>query len=131
MFIDVNSIQITYGNKTLNMGNYIVEAKYGYHKLWGEDTGRNLAGTFSGSFKGVYPKITMQFRKLTKSEVKYLAPMLDSPYQSVSYYDPNKKAYRTMETYSNDWELNNKTIIDENRKADGFSWAVISRKKRP
>lgn len=130
MFIDTNSIQITVGNKTVNMGNYLLEAKYGYHKLWGDDTGRNLAGTFSGSFKGVYPKITMQFRKLTKSEVEYLSDILDSAYQSVRYYDPNKKTYKTMQTYSNDWELTNKTIISNDRKTEGFSWAVISTKKR-
>jgi hypothetical protein len=130
MFIDVDSIQITVGNKTINMGSYLLEANYGYHKLWGDDTGRNLAGTFSGSFKGVYPKITMQFRKLTKNEVEYLSDILDSPYQSVRYYDPNKKAYRTMDTYSNDWELKIKNIVSANKKTDGFSWAVISTKKR-
>lgn len=130
MFIDVNSIQVIVGSTTYNLKTYLLEAKYGYHKLWGDDTGRNLAGTFSGTFKGVYPKITLQFRKLNKSEVEYLAPMLDSPYQSVRYYDPRKKAYVTMQTYSNDWEMTNKTIINSYRKAEGFSWALISTKKR-
>ena len=130
MFIDKDSIQVIVGNTTYNLKTYLLEAKYGYHKLWGDDTGRNLAGTFSGTFKGVYPKITLQFRKLNKSEVEYLAPMLDSPYQSVRYYDPRKKAYVTMQTYSNDWEMTNKTIINNYRKAEGFSWALISTKKR-
>lgn len=130
MFIDVNSIQVIVGSTTYNLKTYLLEAKYGYHKLWGDDTGRNLAGTFSGTFKGVYPKITLQFRKLTKAEAEYLAPMLDSPYQSVRYYDANKKAYITMQTYSNDWEMTNKNIINSNKKAEGFSWALISRRKR-
>lgn len=130
MFIDKDSIQVIVGSTTYNLKTYLLEAKYGYHKLWGDDTGRNLAGTFSGTFKGVYPKITLQFRKLTKSEVEYLAPMLDSPYQSVRYYDANKKAYVTMQTYSNDWEMTNKNIINSNKKAEGFSWALISRRKR-
>ena len=77
MFIDVNSIQVIVGSTTYNLKTYLLEAKYGYHKLWGDDTGRNLAGTFSGTFKGVYPKITLQFRKLNKQEIEYLAPMLD------------------------------------------------------
>ena len=114
----------------VSMGKYILDAKYGYHKLWGTKTGRNLAGTFSGPFNGVYPKITMQFRKLNKSEVEFLAPVLDSSYQKTIYYDPNKKAYTNMETYSGDWELYGKSIIDENKKADGFTWSVISKKKR-
>lgn len=130
MFIDKDSIQVIVGSTTYNLKTYLLEAKYGYHKLWGDDTGRNLAGTFSGTFKGIYPKITMQFRRLNKSEVEYLAPMLDSPYQSVRYYDPRKKAYVTMQTYSNDWEMTNKNIINSNKKAEGFSWALISRRKR-
>lgn len=130
MFIDVNSIQVIIGSTTYNLKNYLLEAKYGYHKLWGDDTGRNLAGTFSGTFKGVFPKITLQFRKLNQTEIEYLAPMLDSAYQSVRYYDPRKKAYVTMNTYSNDWEMTNKGLVTATRKADGFSWAVISRSKR-
>ena len=39
MFIDKNSIIIN----GVSMGQYLVEAKYGYNKLWGEDSGRNLA----------------------------------------------------------------------------------------
>ena len=114
----------------VSMGSYILDAKYGYNKLWGTKTGRNLAGTFSGKFNGIYPKITMQFRKLNRYEVEFLSDVLDSSYQKTIYYDSKKKSYRNMETYSGDWELYNKSIIDANRKAEGFSWAVISTKKR-
>lgn len=126
MFIDKNSIVIN----SVNMGQYLVSVDYGYHKLWGKDTGRNLAGVWTGSFVGVFPKLTLQFRKLTRSEVELLAPILDSAYQSTTYYDANKKASVTMTTYSGDWTLKNKSIIDENRKNDGFSWSVISKEKR-
>ena len=114
----------------VSMGRYLLDAKYGYHKLWGTKTGRNLAGTFSGKFNGIYPKITMQFRKLNRYEVEFLSDVLDTANQKTIYYDPKKKAYTNMDTYSNDWELYGKSIIDANRKADGFSWAVISTKKR-
>ena len=126
MFIDRDSIIID----NVSMGQYIVEAKFGYHKLWGKDSGRNLAGSQSGTLLGIFPKITMQFRKLTKSEVELLAPIFDSAYQTTIYYDPNKKTNTTMRTYSNDWELTNKSFIDENQKNEGFSWAVISTKRR-
>ena len=39
MFLDNNSIIIN----GVSMGQYIVEAKYGYNKLWSSDSGRNLA----------------------------------------------------------------------------------------
>lgn len=126
MFVNKNSIVIN----GVNMGQYIVEAKYGFNKLWSNDSGRNLAGSMIGTLVGIFPKITLQFRKLTKSEVELLAPILDSAYQTTRYYDPNKKAMVTMSTYSGDWVLSNKSIIDENRKAEGFDWSVISTRKR-
>lgn len=126
MFIDKNSIIIN----NVNMGQYILEARYGFHKLFDNKSGRNLAGSMIGTLVGIFPKITLQFRKLTRSEVELLAPILDSAYQTTKYYDPNKKQTITMSTYSGDWVLSNKSIIDENRKAEGFDWSVISTRKR-
>lgn len=130
MFIDKDSISITANNTTVKMGNYIVEAKYGYHKLWGKDSGRNLAGSQTGTLLGIFPKITMQFRALTKDELTTIAPILDSAYQTVTYYDATKNTTVSMDTYSNDWEVINKNIISNDVKNEGFSWAVISVKKR-
>lgn len=126
MFINKNSLQVTVGNTTINLGNYILEAKYQYPKLWSEDTGRNLKGTMSGTLIGIFPKITVQFRKLSKTELETLAPILDSATQTISYYDPKKKAQTTMSTYTGDWELTN-NYINQNK---GFSISFISRSKR-
>ena len=108
------------------MGSFILEAKYGYHKLWSEDSGRNLAGTQSGTLIGIFPKITVQFKKLSQSELQQIASILDSATQKVTYYDPNKKSNITISTYTGDWELVNKGI----QKNQGFSCAFISRRKR-
>ncbi len=126
MFIDANSIIIN----GVNMGQYIVDAKYGYNKLWANDTGRNLAGTMSGTLIGIFPKITLQFGKLTKNEMEIIAPILDSSRQTVTYYDPNKKTNVTMTTYSSDYEFLNKHFINNNRKNEGFSCSFISTSKR-
>ena len=126
MFINANSLTIN----GVSMGQYILSVDYGYYKLWGKDTGRNLAGVWGGSIIGIFPKLTLQFRKLTKAEVELLAPILDSGSLTVTYYDANKKANTTMSCYSTDWVLKNKSIVDANHKADGFSWSVISRSKR-
>ena len=77
MFLDTNSIMIN----NVSMGQYIVNAKYGYHKLWGNDSGRNLAGGMAGTLLGIFPKITLQFRPLTKDELEIVAPILDSASQ--------------------------------------------------
>jgi hypothetical protein len=126
MFINANSIIIN----GVNMGQYLVEAKYGYNKLWGSDSGRNLAGVQSGTLIGIFPKLVLQFRKLKKAELEIIVPILDSAYQTVSYYDPYKKAQTTMTTYTGDYEITNKTKIGTDRKNEGFSVSFIATRKR-
>ncbi len=126
MFINKNSITIN----NVSMGQYLVEAKYSYNKLWSKDTGRNLAGTMSGTLLGIFPKLTLQFRKLTKAELEVLIPILDRPSQTVTYYDPNKKTNVTMPTYTGDYEIVDKYVIQGNAKNEGFSCSFISVRKR-
>ena len=112
------------------MGNYLVEAKYGYNKLWSSDSGRNLAGTMSGSLVGIFPKIILQFKPMTKSELEVIVPILDSVNQTVSYYDPKKQAQTTMTTYTGDYEIVNRNIISGDVTNEGFSCSFIATKKR-
>ena len=125
MFINTDSLKVN----GINLGQYIVEAKYSFNKLWSSDSGRNLAGTQSGTLIGIFPKITVQFRKLTQAELETLAPILDSARQTVKYYDPNKKAMTTMTTYTGDYEIDNKGIIGH-VKNEGFQVSFISVKRR-
>ena len=125
MFIEKNSLIVN----NINLGNYIVEARYGYNKLWSSDSGRNLAGTQSGTLIGIFPKIIVQFRKLTQTELETLAPILDSARQTVQYYDPSKKVMTTMSTYTGDYEVINKGIIGH-IKNEGFQISFISTKRR-
>lgn len=122
MYIDKNSLIIN----GINMGTYITEAKFGYNKLWSSDSGRNLAGTQSGTLIGIFPKIIVQFKSLSRTELNRIAPILDSANQTVQYYDPNKNRTVTMTTYTGDWELTN-TGINKNK---GFSCSFIAIRKR-
>lgn len=126
MYINPNSVSVD----GVNMGQYLVEAKFGYNKLWSQDTGRNLAGSMTGTLKGIFPKITLQFRKLTRSELETIAPILDKESQTVTYYDPTLHRMNTILTYSNDWEVTNKNIISNGRKNEGFPISFISVRKR-
>lgn len=126
MFIDKDSIIIN----GVSIGQYIIQAKYGYNKLWSNDSGRNLAGVMSGTLIGIFPKITLQFRKLTKDELEIIAPILDSVSQTISYYDPTMQQMLTIETYTGDYEITDKNIINEEIKNDGFSCSFISKRKR-
>lgn len=127
MFIDKNSIIIN----GVSMGDYIVEARYGYNKLWGEDSGRNLKGDMTATLLGIFPKITLQFAPLTKAQLEIITPILDSARQTVTYYDPIKKANYTMTTYTGDYEITNKGIVGKDGLTnDGFSCSFIATKRR-
>lgn len=122
MFIDKNSLIIN----GISIGQYIVEAKFNYPKLWAGDSGRNLAGKMSGTLIGIFPKLILQFRPLSKEEMNLIAPILDSAVQEVTYYDVNKNENITMQTYTGDWEVVNKNI----NQNEGFSCSFISVSKR-
>ena len=126
MFIDKNSIVIN----GVNMGQYLTEAKFGYNKLWASNTGRNLAGSMSGTLVGIFPKLTLQFGPTTREQLELLAPILDSANQTTSYYDPKKQTTVTMTTYSNDYEIVNKLVISGNAKNEPFSCSFIATDRR-
>jgi hypothetical protein len=126
MFIEKNSIQID----GVNFGQYLVEVEYSYNKLWASDSGRNLAGKMTGTLVGIFPKFVLHFRKLTKAELETISSILDKATQSFRYYDPKKKAYTTISTYTGDWSVSNKHLISNSRKNDGFSVSFIARSKR-
>ena len=123
MFINKDSIMLN----NISMGQYLLSAKYEYNKLWGSDTGRNLAGKMTGTLVGIFPKLTLTFRKLTQTEMNIIAPILDSANQTLVYYDPTKNTNTTLTTYTGDWSYENKRIVDKN---DSFSCTFISTEKR-
>ena len=127
MFINKDSIIVN----NISLGQYITKAEYQFNKLWGEDSGRNLAGDQSGTFLGIYPKIIVTFRKLTKTELELLVPILDGPYQTLTYYDPNKKQSVTISTYTGDYSFSNENIIGANsHKNEGFNISFIAVSRR-
>lgn len=122
MFINKDSITIN----NVSMGQYLLQAEYEFNKLWADDTGRNLAGTMSGTLIGIFPKIILTFRKLSQAELNIIAPILDSSSQSLTYYDPTKNKNVTLSTYTGDWKIVNKYIS----KNESFTCNFISREKR-
>ena len=127
MFINKDSLVID----GINMGQYITEVEYGYNKLWASDSGRNLAGVQSGTLIGIFPKLKVNFTKLTQQELELIAPILDKATQNVTYYDPVLKRMTTMSTYTGDWAtLNRNTFTNVARANESFSISFIARKKR-
>ena len=127
MIIDKNSIQVN----GVSLAPYLTNAKFGYHKVWSDDTGRNLAGSMTGTLIGNFPKVTCTFRKLTQAEVELLAPIFDASVQTFTSYDPVKRTNVTRETYTGDWEYDtHNTYQNTNKAIEGFTIAFINVHKR-
>lgn len=116
----------------VNITPYLTNCVFGYNKLWGKDTGRNtLSGKYTGTLIGVFAKFDCTFGNLTQSEIEYLTPILDSAYQTITYYDPYKKNKITIQTYSGDWQLEQNCLFsDVARAGKSFQISFVATMKR-
>ena len=123
MLIDKDSIIVA----GVKMAQYLVKAKFGYHKIWSSKSGRNMAGFNSGTLVGIFPKITFTFRKLNEEEVGVILSLFNKAENLVTFYNPDlKKNIINMSCYSNDQEFEQSRI----GKIEGYSSAVIANKPR-
>lgn len=129
MFLNENSFQIKISgmNDFLSLGQYLLQVEYGYNKLWGPDTGRNLKGKTTGTFLGIVDKFKLTVRKLTQQELELLSPIFNAPWQTVKYYNPDEKQMINIETYTGDWATLNRTTFENVAKAnESFDISVIA-----
>ena len=123
MYINENSLIID----GLNMGEYLTQVEFGFNKVWGPESGRNLKSIMSGTFLGIVVKLKLTFKPTTQEELELLAPILDSPSQSTSYYDPVLKRQNIIETYTGDWATLNKNVFSNVARAnESFTISVIA-----
>lgn len=123
MLINENSLIID----GINMAQYLTKVKFGYHKLWSSDTGRNMAGTNSGTLVGIFPKITMTFRKLNDEQLDTVLSLFNKEENLVTFYNPDlERMIYNMSCYSNDQEYEQSNL----GKTEGYSCSVISNRKR-
>lgn len=122
MFTGENSLIVN----GVNIGQFATQIDYQFPKLWGSDSGRTLSGKMVASLVGIFPKITVTFGCLTKTQLESITAILDSAFQTVQYYDPYKKANVTMTTYTSDWNVVNKRIL----KNESFSISFIATERR-
>ena len=117
----------------INVVPYLTNISFEYNKIWGKDTGRTtLSGKWTGTLIGIFPKINCTFGPLTQAEIELLVPYLDAAVQSVTYYDPYKKALRTMNTYTGDYELEQTCLFSEvaqDGKPFDISFIAVEKRK--
>lgn len=129
MIIDKDSLIAKYYKngvlETINLGDYLTRANFGYYKQWGKDAGRNLAMSVVGTFN-IFPKIVCYFKPLNQQELETISPLLNAQTQYITYYDPDYKQLLQMPTYTGDWAVDNvKVGLNET-----FNVSFISRNRR-
>lgn len=90
---------------------YISEYSLERNKLW-KSAERNMAGDVRATLIGVFPKITINTRRLTQQEVADLCTILDSASISVEYYDTRTQSTHTANYYSGDYKT---SILDKQK----------------
>lgn len=122
MFIDENSVKID----DVPMGQYLKTCKFGYHKIWSSDSGRNMAYEQKGSLGGIFPKLTLNFNGLDPNEMHIVSTLLNKEKVILKYYDPEYQRIVTQDCYSSDWEFDQEYL----EISEPFSAAIITNKRR-
>lgn len=111
----------------VSMAQFCTSIKFGYHKIWGSDTGRNNGGDNSGTLLGIYPKITFTFGTLDYNQIGILLGLFNKAENKVSFYNPDlKRVLTNVSCYSNDQEFDQNIL----NKGKNYSSALISNRKR-
>jgi len=110
--------------------NYILRSGYevAFNTLWGADTGRDMAGNENGTLIGMFPKVSVTFRKLNRDEMKYVLSLLNRVNFQLTYYDPEKDMLLTLPNYRADFSV--PLISTKNVKYESFKVDFIPRRKR-
>lgn len=109
------------------MGPYLTAVTIGYYKLWSSDSGRNMAGSNSGTLLGIFPKIQLTFRSLKDNELSKILKIVNKSNMTLTYWDTEKQKSVSLSCYAGDAE----TPVKKLGLYQGFSISIISNKKRP
>lgn len=105
----------------------MTECTIGYYKLWSSDSGRNLAGTNSGTLLGIFPKVQLTFRSLKDSELALILQLVNKSNMTLSYWDTELQRTVSLSCYAGDAE----TPVKKLGVYQGFSVSIISNARRP
>ena len=66
--------------------------------MWADDAGRNnMDGTFTGTFCGYSPSLTLEFGDLSTEDMEYNCSLLEMPIVTITYEDRKSGQLLTME----------------------------------
>lgn len=121
---------MTYNGELLKLNGKafrcITSYKIGRSKLWGSDTGRNMAGSMKGTLVGIFPKIMLEIEPLELEEMAELESIFDSAFIVVEYYNAKYKCMCRGQFYSNDYEEGLFLSLFPRMKYQSFAVNLIS-----
>lgn len=120
--IDKNSIKID----NVSLGEYLLGATIGYYKLWSSDSGRNMAGTNTGTLIGIFPKLQLTFRSLNDLDLSKILKLINKANMTLSYWDTELQQQKSLSCYAGDVE----TPVKKLGKYQSFNVSIISNAKR-
>ena len=86
-----------------------------------------MAGELKASLIGIFPKIELEFRHLTSSEMKSLLALLKPAVLSVSWWDAESESYKTGNFYAGDFSYSK--LHKDLDRYDKFTVSLIPYKK--
>lgn len=110
----------------VSMGQYLTGATIGYYKLWSSDSGRNMAGTNTGTLIGIFPKVQLTFRTLTDSELSIILKLVNKANMTLTYWDTELQQKKSLSCYAGDVE----TPVKKLGKYQSFTVSIITNAKR-
>lgn len=83
------------------------------NKLWGADSGRNLAGSMKGTLVGIFPKIKLKIKPKSSEGMATLENILDLASFEVEYYSRKYGCVCRGDFYAGDYDedLINKSLM--------------------
>lgn len=98
--------------------------------LWGDDAGRdNMTGDFSGTFKGFFTNIILNFGKTTQEEMKFIKDNFEKPTFPFTY-PSDKTGQDVTENFYGTAISAEKESIKPNSKYLPFDITLVAVKRR-
>lgn len=91
---------------------YLKSYEVSYEEMWTE-ANRNMAGILRASYIATTPKIYLQFRQMTKSEMSTVMGLLSGHSFTVTWYDETDDSYKQDTFYRGEMKVGIRDLNSE------------------
>lgn len=91
---------------------YLKTYDVSYEEMWSE-ANRNMSGMLKASYIATTPKIFLEFRQMTKTEISTVMGLLDNHSFTVAWYDETDDTYKQDEFYRGELKIGIRDLDSE------------------